>query len=148
MPAPIPKTPTPTPRDFARQIRRNALPKAAQTLVELLDHQSGTVRLEAATRLMDREEGRPVQAIRVEEASEQDRADRTGLNALFAHLRAVQPHLIEPVTVWLVRVFEGQNAAPPTGLVPPQAGPALDFYSRALAASAAITVEALPQETR
>ena len=127
----------------ARRIRRAALPKAAKTVVDLLDHQSGSLRLAAAEALMSREEGRPHQSISVTTEDAGARSYREAVEVFLEHVRGTTPELEEAAAAWGDAIESGELAPRPAGLLPPVDGPARDVWNLLSAASVKV-VEALP----
>jgi hypothetical protein len=137
-----PNPPKTTPAIEARRIRMAALPRAAQVVVELLEHSSGGIRLQAAQELADRVEGKPRQTVQVDGPSEDELLHKAAVSALFRHVKASTPALFGAAVEWGDAVENGRPATFPAGLTPPTDSDARELWDGWLAAS--VTVKVLP----
>jgi hypothetical protein len=136
-----------SPRAIARQLLEAAAPRAAEVLAETLESKNEVLRLDAATRVLDRVEGKPRQSVTIEEDPEAADRKRFGdeVKALVGHVEQTTPDLTLPVLGWLRALSEGRNAEVPAGLVAPPAGHlARALYDHCIAQSGFAPV-ALPE---
>jgi hypothetical protein len=129
-----------------RALRASALVRATETLISLLEHPSGAIRLAAAEALASRVEGKPTTRIEVEGPDTQEQQERATIRALFDHWIATSPTLFAAGLEWAKQVHAGQRLPPPEGLLPPTTEPALSLWRRLLAVSGPVPalVEVVP----
>ncbi|MGO9831650.1 MAG: hypothetical protein ACLPJH_16040 [Myxococcaceae bacterium] len=138
-----PRIPVATPAIEAARIRRAALARMQQKVIDLADNaRSEVLQFQAALSVIHQEIGKPGQTLTVHKGDPAEARDVEAVEMLLDHVERTTPLLRDAATAWMTALGDGEMVAMPSGLVPPAEGPAFDLWRRLVAVS--VEVKVLP----